>query len=84
MIVVANFSGRSLEQYQIGVPSPGAWILRLNSDWNGYDPEFHSFQSGDIAGEAGEYDGFPCHAQVAIGPYSLLIFSQDVSPPAHS
>jgi hypothetical protein len=24
----------------------------------------------------GAYDGFPCHATLAIGPYSVLIFSQ--------
>ena len=77
VIVVANFSGQSLEGYQIGVPAPGAWKLRLNSDWNGYDQEFRNFQSGDVIGEPGEYDGCPCHAQVAIGPYSLLIFSQE-------
>jgi hypothetical protein len=29
-----------------------------------------------VVTEPGAYDGFPFHAALAIGPYSVLIFSQ--------
>jgi hypothetical protein len=29
-----------------------------------------------VATEPGEYDGFPFHSALSIGPYNVLIFSQ--------
>ena len=60
----------------IGFPAAGLWKLRFNSDWNGYSNDFLSHQSSDVIAEEGQYDGFPFHASLSIGPYSALIFSQ--------
>ena len=77
VVVVANLANRTHEHYRIGLPREGLWKLRLNSDWQGYSDDFANFASTDVSAAAGEFDGCPCHAKVGIGPYSVLIFSQD-------
>jgi 1,4-alpha-glucan branching enzyme len=76
VVVVANFRNEPREGYTIGFPAAGAWKLRLNSDWQGYSEDFAGHPSGDVGAEPGEYDGFPFRADVSVGPYSVLIFSQ--------
>lgn len=76
VVVVANFSHESRDNYLIGFPAAGEWQLRFNSDWQGYNDDFQGYPSTSIVAEPGEYDGFPCHAALSIGPYTVLIFSQ--------
>ena len=76
VVVVANFLHEPQDNYVIGFPATGIWKLRFNSDWQGYSEAFASHPSADVVAEPGEYDGFPCHAALSIGPYSVLIFSQ--------
>ena len=38
--------------------------------------DFAGHPSTNVVTEPGKYDGFPCHAALSIGPYSVLIFSQ--------
>ena len=76
VIIVANFSSRAFTNYRVGFPDAGRWALRLNSDWAGYSPDFGSTPSYDVEAWPGSYDHLPCHGEVAIGPYSVLIYSQ--------
>ncbi|WP_216821007.1 alpha amylase C-terminal domain-containing protein [Singulisphaera sp. GP187] len=76
VIVVANFSAQPHHHYRIGLPHPGLWSLRMNSDWKGYSPDFQDFQSFDINAHAGDQDGYPNFGEFSIAPYSFLIFSQ--------
>ncbi|MCT0252805.1 alpha amylase C-terminal domain-containing protein [Synechocystis sp. CS-94] len=76
VVVVANFSNQPHYNYTLGLPAEGFWPLRFNSDWQGYSDAFGDFLSTDTRGEPGEYDGFPWHGLVSIGPYSVLIFSR--------
>ena len=76
VVVVANFFREPQEGYVIGFPTEGMWKLRFNSDWQGYCDDFQGNPSSDVVAESGETDGFPCHAALSIGPYSVLIFSQ--------
>jgi 1,4-alpha-glucan branching enzyme len=76
VVVVANFFHEPQDGYVIGFPAAGTWKLRFNSDWQGYSDDFRSHPSTDAVAEPGEIDGFPCHATLSIGPYSVLIFSQ--------
>ncbi len=76
-LIVANFTNQPKENYQIGFPSEGLWKLRLNSDAPVYSDDFSGFKSSDVTAQKGDYDGFPATAAVNIGPYSVLIFSQD-------
>jgi hypothetical protein len=60
----------------IGFPAAGTWTLRFNSDWQRYSDDFAGHPSTNVVTAPGAYDGFPCHAALAIGPYSVLILSQ--------
>jgi 1,4-alpha-glucan branching enzyme len=75
IVVVANFLNEPQEGYIIGFPAAGTWKLPLNSDWQGHSADFAGHPSGDALGQPGEYDGFPFHAAIAVGPCSMLIFS---------
>ena len=77
VMVVVNFSHESRGDYELGFPQAGLWKLRLNSDWRGYSDDFADTASQDVNAEEGERDGLPATAKVAIGPYSILIYSQD-------
>lgn len=76
VVVVANFFHEPHDGYVIGFPAAGSWKLRFNSDWQGYSDDFQDYPSTNVAAEPGECDGFPFHAALSIGPYSVLIFSQ--------
>jgi 1,4-alpha-glucan branching enzyme len=76
VVIVANFYHEAQEDYVIGFPDEGAWKLRFNSDWEGYNDDFGNYPSADIIAKEGTYDGLPFHAAVSIGAYSVLIFSQ--------
>lgn len=77
VLVVANFSAERRENYRVGFPAEGLWKLRLNSDWQGYSTLFTGTPEGDVNADAQGYDNLPASAEVSVGPYSVLIFSQD-------
>lgn len=70
VIVVINFANRVQKEYWINFPRPGAWIVRFNSDWKGYSQDFKDTATASVAvaTDSGNFD---------IGPYSVLILSQD-------
>ncbi|MHC4444295.1 MAG: alpha-amylase family glycosyl hydrolase [Planctomycetota bacterium] len=77
VIVVANFADRQYDSYNIGFPREGLWKVRFNSDWQGYDPGFGNHPGYDTAAWPGARDSMPCNGNVGIGPYSVLVLSQD-------
>ena len=77
VIVLANFSTETFSEYHVGVPRAGRWRVRFNSDWDGYDPEFETVHSLDADSEAEEHDGMAQRIGVGLGPYSVVIMSQD-------
>ncbi len=77
VIVLANFSATPLPEYRIGVPRAGRWRVRFNSDWAGYDPEFETVESVDTDAARERRDGQRYSLQVGLGPYSVVILSQD-------
>lgn len=77
VVVVVNLSADAYTDYRIGMPSPGLWKLRFNSDSNDYSALFGDTDSFDLTAFEEEQDGLPCHANVTIAPYSALIYSQD-------
>lgn len=76
-VVVLNMTNRTLPGYTVGFPAPGHWALRFDSHASVYSADYEGQVSGDVTAEPGEYDGQPAHANVALGPYSGLIFSQN-------
>ena len=77
VVVLANFSANTYPDYRVGVPRPGRWRVRFNSDWDGYDPEFETVDSNDTDSVAERQDGFDQRIAVGLGPYSVVILSQD-------
>jgi 1,4-alpha-glucan branching enzyme len=79
VVVIANFSHQSQENYSVGFPREGRWSLRLNSDWQGYSDDFSNVPSTDTVAESGDGDGYAWQGVVHIAPYSVLIFSQETA-----
>jgi 1,4-alpha-glucan branching enzyme len=84
VIVLASFSHRDIEQeYRIGFPRGGRWLIRFNSDWKGYSRDFHEVGNpgGVVEAAAEALDGFGFSAAVHIPAYGLVILSQDETGP---
>jgi 1,4-alpha-glucan branching enzyme len=77
VVVLANFADRAYDGYVIGVPRPGTWRVRFNSDWPGYDATFGGQASFDAQTRHGAADGLPWSIGVGLGPYAAVILSQD-------
>lgn len=77
VVVVANFANEFKESYQVGFPSEGMWKLRFNSDASIYSDAFANTNSANVEAQSGEMDGLSHHGNINIGPYSVLIYSQD-------
>lgn len=79
VIVVMNFADRGHNHYILGLPRPGFWRVRFNSDWNGYSPDFGNHPGFDTKAMTmpwGKTDGMVWAGKLGIGPYSVLILSQ--------
>ncbi len=80
VVVAASFTNRSFEEgYRIGLPRGGRWIIRFNSDWKGYSPDFNDVgnQEGQVLAEKKCYDECEYSGIVPLPPYGLLILSQE-------
>ena len=76
-VVIANFANEAYEGYTTGLPQAGNWELRFNSDWKGYHEDFTDQTAFTTEAQTGETDGMAHYGVVDIGPYTVLIFSQD-------
>ncbi|MCE9619451.1 MAG: alpha amylase C-terminal domain-containing protein [Planctomycetes bacterium] len=77
VVVLANFSTWPLTNYRIGLPRPGMWRCRMNSDWNGYSSDYANTLCVDIEADGGPYDGMPYSGNFNAGAYSFIVYSQD-------
>jgi 1,4-alpha-glucan branching enzyme len=77
VVVVANFSARSYGAYRIGMPRAGRWRVRYNSDAAAYGPDFGNTPGYDTDAFPPGAHSLPFAADVGLGPYALLILSQD-------
>ncbi|MBN1362407.1 MAG: alpha amylase C-terminal domain-containing protein [Sedimentisphaerales bacterium] len=76
VVTAANFSAEPRQDYRIGLPAEGKWLVRFNSDRKVYDSEFGDVGETPVTGEAQEYDGQPASGVVELAPYSAIILSQ--------
>jgi 1,4-alpha-glucan branching enzyme len=74
-MVICNFANQSYANYQIGAPRQGMWKVRFNSDSNFYG--FGNWPTFDTDANGSSINGMPFSANVSIGAYSCLVFSQD-------
>lgn len=77
VVVVANLQHVARTGYRVGMPCEGLWKLRFNSDAALYSSIFGDFDSFDVQAFAEDDDGMGAHANLDIGPYTMLIYSQD-------
>jgi 1,4-alpha-glucan branching enzyme len=77
VVVLANFANRNYDGYVFGFPREGQWHVRFNSDWQGYSPDFGNHPGYEPFAGGDAMDGMPFRAAVGIGPYTVLILSQD-------
>ena len=80
VVVVANFSGRAITDAPLGLPRPGRWHVRFNSDDPRYSPDYGGVGGIAVVAEGPGLHGMAQSARVSVGPYSALILSQ--SPPS--
>ena len=77
VVILANFSSQAYPAYTLGLPRPGIWRVRLNSDAQVYDPTFSNWPSFDTEASGPALNTMPCSGTIAIGAYTCLILSQD-------
>ncbi|MFN0067717.1 MAG: alpha-amylase family glycosyl hydrolase [Limisphaerales bacterium] len=76
-LVVVNLSHLAVTDYAIGVPCDGVWRVRLNSDGRAYAEDFSDHPGPDAEAVEEPLDGCTHRIVTGIGPYSVLILSQD-------
>jgi 1,4-alpha-glucan branching enzyme len=76
-VVVANFADRTLDDLPIGLPAPGRWNVRFNSDASAYAPEFGSHDAFDLDADGPPLDGCEQSGRVSVGPYSVVVLSRE-------
>jgi 1,4-alpha-glucan branching enzyme len=77
VIVVANFSTLPLVDLAMGLPRPGRWRVRLNSDSMVYDPQFGGGIANDLDADGGPLDDQPQSGLVSVASYAVVILSQE-------
>jgi len=77
VLVVANFSSRPQQDCAVGFPTEGEWIVRFNSDSRYYDGDFQDRGPARVFASGPGLDGLPSKGTLSIGPYSVLILSQN-------
>ena len=77
VVVAVNMMNQNCDGYVIGFPRAGRWKVRFNSDSYNYGPNFANHPTPDVVAHAEKVDGLPCSGEIGIGPYTVVIFSQD-------
>lgn len=77
VVVLANFADKRVEDLRVGLPHPGRWRVRFNSDSAGYAPDFGGAEAFDTDADGPPTDGLDQSGLVSVGPYSVVMLSQD-------
>jgi 1,4-alpha-glucan branching enzyme len=77
VVVVVNMTNENRDRYVIGFPRAGLWKTRFNSDSGNYGSNFYNHPTPDVETREEGADGQPCSGEIGIGPYTVVIFSQD-------
>jgi 1,4-alpha-glucan branching enzyme len=77
VVVVVNLANRVVDGTRIGFPRAGTWKTRFNSDSDAYGADFANHPAPDVEAGGEGADGLPSSGMVGIGPYTVLILSQD-------
>jgi len=77
VVVAANLSAEPLTDVAIGLPQPGRWRVRFNSDSRDYDEGFTDLLAVDLDADGEPLDGQAQSGLIHVGPYSVVVLSQD-------
>lgn len=77
IVVIANLSTQPIVDLPIGLPRPGRWRVRLNSDSTVYAPDFGASIADDLGADGGQLDGQEQSGLVSVAPYAVVVLSQD-------
>jgi 1,4-alpha-glucan branching enzyme len=77
VVVVVNMKNQNCDGYAIGFPRAGLWKVRFNSDSYNYGPNFANHHTPDVLTLEEKIDGLPCSGKISVGPYTVVMFSQD-------
>ncbi|MEO5885227.1 MAG: alpha-amylase family glycosyl hydrolase [Candidatus Limnocylindrales bacterium] len=77
VIVIANLADRHVDDLRVGVPAAGSWRVRFNSDAPVYAPDFGGHETLDTEAIREPADGLRYSALLSVGPYSVIVLSQD-------
>jgi 1,4-alpha-glucan branching enzyme len=77
VIVVANLSAASFDDYRIGLPMDGPWHVRLNTDASVYTDAGGDQGPAQVVAAPEPADGLPASGVLHLPPYSVLVLSQD-------
>lgn len=69
-IIIVNFGDSTHDNYQLHLPIAGEWLVRFNSSWKGYSPDFHELPTDSIKTDEQQT------ATLSLAPYGVLILSQ--------
>ncbi len=77
VVVVVNLADRAIDELHLPMPRPGRWRVRFNSDSQDYDAGFGDHPAFDTDADDAPGGGSGPTALVSLGPYSVVILSQD-------
>jgi 1,4-alpha-glucan branching enzyme len=70
VLVIINFANKAQDDYVLNFPRDDIWKVRFNSNWKGYSPDFEEIGVSEVNAQNG-------NGQIKLGPYSVMILSQD-------
>ena len=74
--MLANWSAKTFTAYDVGVPLPGTWHVRFNSDDRKYGADYGGATSADVVARGAQKDGYPNAITLPLAPYSAYVLSQ--------
>jgi 1,4-alpha-glucan branching enzyme len=77
VVVLTNLSTLPIVDLPVGLPRPGRWRVRLNSDSTLYDPTFGAAIAEDVEANGPALDGQAQGGLVSVAPYAVVVLSQD-------
>lgn len=88
VVVIINLSHVPHNNYRLRFPSEGKWMVRFNSDWNGYSSSFANTHCDDVIAAIPtnvasastmnpQVSTYLAEGTIGIGPYTAMILSQD-------
>jgi len=77
VMVIANFGGKKYTRYDIGLPSGGAWVARMDSDSVRYGSDLGGAQEPTAVTNVVQQarDGLPFMGAITLGAYSIVVLT---------